>query len=278
VAATALDTLWTGGTFEPPTPIDIATIEVAIVNQLRSVINTIEIAHYPDRPESYRLTHRIGAALVRYDGAKYGPLLDTAAIVQQRRLGFEITVMTRDLGWSFGGQMDGTSPGAYAIIEAVRAALTGFQIPGCTKMFPQSEKFVERDKQGAVWIYTIAFALTTMAVEPSSTDASPLFIKGAVLEEGGITSTVVEALFTFDSDGQIDLPQGNVTQLTISNPESGTAYRVGTDYSLDAVNGIICRNPEGSIAGGASVEIAYCYSDTVIALASGGNVPTAPTN
>jgi Gp37 protein len=98
VAATILDTLGTGGSFAPPTPIDIATIEVAIVNQLQSVINTIEIIHYPDRPESYRLTHRIGAALVRYDGAKYGPLLDTAAIVQQRRLGFEITVMTRDLG------------------------------------------------------------------------------------------------------------------------------------------------------------------------------------
>ena len=73
-------------------------------------MNTIEISHYPDRPESYRLTHRIGAALVRYDGAKYGPLLDTAAIVQQRRLGFEVTVMTRDLGWSFGGEV-GHEPG-----------------------------------------------------------------------------------------------------------------------------------------------------------------------
>jgi hypothetical protein len=278
VAATTLDTLWTGGTFAPPTPIDIATIEVAIVTQLQAAINTIEITHYPDRPESYRLTHRIGAALVRYDGAKYGPLLDTAAIVQQRRLGFEVTVMTRDLGWSYGGQMDGTSPGAYAIIEAVRTALTGFQIPGCTKMFPQSEKFVERDKQGGVWVYTIAFALTTMAVEPSSIDDLPLFVRGAALEEGGMTSTVVEALFTFDSDDQINLPQGNITQLTISNPTSGTAYAVGTDYSLDAVNGIIIRNSTGSIAAGASVEVAYCYSDTVIALASGGNVPTAPTN
>jgi hypothetical protein len=145
-------------------------------------------------------------------------------------------------------------------------------------MFPVSEKFVELDKQGAVWVYTIAFALTTMAVESSSTADLPLFVRGAVLEEGGITSTAAEALFTFDGDDQIDLPQGNVTQLVISNPSSGAAYVLGTDYSLDAVNGIITRNTGGSIAASASVGIAYSYSDSIIALASGGNLPTAPTN
>jgi hypothetical protein len=244
LAATALDRLWTGGTFALPTPIDIATIEVAIVTQLQSVINTIEISHYPDRPESYRLTHRIGAALVRYDGAKYGPLLDTAAIVQQRRLGFQVIVMTRDLGWSYGGQTDGTSPGAYAIIEAVRAALTGFQIPGCTKMFPESEKFVERDKQGAVWVYTIAFALTTMAVEPSSAESLPLFVRGAALEEGGMTASVVEGSFTFDSDDQINLPQGEVGM-----PREEIAARIGPALRAVGLAGFDDRDPT-SLSGG----------------------------
>ncbi len=47
-----LDAPWNGVVFTPPTAIDIATIEDAIVNRMRSQINSIEIAHYPDRPES----------------------------------------------------------------------------------------------------------------------------------------------------------------------------------------------------------------------------------
>ena len=75
-------------------------------------------------------------------------------------------------------------------------------------MFPLNEKFVERDKQGGVWVYAIAFALTTVAVEASSADNFPLFIKGIALEEGGLTSTIVgPTLFTFASDDQIFLPR-----------------------------------------------------------------------
>ncbi len=70
-----LDAPWNGVVFTPQTAIDIATIENAIVNRLSSQISSIEIAHYPDRPETWRLTHRVGAALVRYNGARYGELL-----------------------------------------------------------------------------------------------------------------------------------------------------------------------------------------------------------
>ncbi len=120
-----LDAPWNGMVFTPPTAIDIAKIEDAILGRLSSQIDSIEIAHYPDRPETWRLTHRVGAALVMYKGAQYGELLDTAAIIQERKLEFEIAIMMRDLGWAVGGDPSGPSPGAYAIIEAVRTALTG---------------------------------------------------------------------------------------------------------------------------------------------------------
>ena len=168
-----LDAPWNGVVFAPPTPIDIATIEDAIVTQLRSQISSIEIAHYPDRPETWRMTHRIGAALVMYKGAEYGELLDTAAIIQERKLEFEVSVMMRDLGWAVGGDAAGPSPGAYAIIEAIRAALTGYQVPGCRKMYPVREKFIKRDKQGGVWTYSSTFALSTVAVEGSPTGEFP---------------------------------------------------------------------------------------------------------
>src|ERR1700687_5880694 len=173
-----LDAPWAGAIFAPPTPTDIATIEAAIVGQLRSQISSIEIAHYPAQPATWRLNHRLGAPQVIYKGAQYGDLLDTAAVIQERKLEFEVAVMMRDLGWAVGSPASGPSPGAYAIIESVRGALTGFQIPGCRKMYPLREKFLKRDKQGGVWTYASTFAVTTMALEGSRTEAFPLFITG----------------------------------------------------------------------------------------------------
>ena len=145
-----------------------------------------------------------------YKGAQYGELLDTAAIIQERKLEFEISVMMRDLGWAVGGDASGPSPGAYAIIEGIRTALTGYEVPGCRKMYPVREKFVKRDKQGGVWTYSSTFALSTVAVEASQPDNFPLFIKGIALEEGGQTSVTVGAVCVhvqFESAGSASAGQ-----------------------------------------------------------------------
>ncbi|HUY28612.1 MAG TPA: Gp37 family protein [Candidatus Binataceae bacterium] len=263
--AAMLDGPWGGTNFTPPTAIDIATIESAIVAQLQAQVGGIEIAHYPDRPESYRLVHRVGAALVQYLGAKYGAMLDTAVIIQQRVMEFGVTVMMRDLGWNYGAEADGPSPGAYSILEAIRAALTGFRIPGCRKIYPRAERFVERDKQGGVWVYMISFALATVAVEPSSTENYPLLIRGVAMEEGGQTQvTLAPAAFTFNSAGQILLPNGNLSAVVVTALD-GAVLVQGTDYSLDAVNGIVTALAGGAIAAGATVGIAYSYADYVTA-------------
>jgi len=268
-----LDAPWNGMVFTPPTAIDIATIEDAIVNQLRSQINSIEIAHYPDRPESWRLTHRVGAALVMYKGAQYGELVDTAAIIQERKLEFEIAIMMRDLGWAVGGDPSGPSPGAYAIIESIRTALTGYRIAGCRKMYPVRENFVKRDKQGGVWTYASTFALSTVAVEASQPEGFPLFIKGIALEEGGETSiTVGAAAYTFGSNLQVQLPQGNVFAVSVTGP-GGAALIQGTDFSVDRVGGIVTAIPGGAISAGETVQIAYSYAEEVIAT-TGQSGPT----
>ena len=269
-----LDGPWNGVIFTPPTAIDIATIEDAIVNQLRSQISSIEIAHYPDRPESWRMTHRVGAALVMYKGAQYGELLDTAATIQERKLEFEISVMMRDLGWAVGGDPSGPSPGAYTIIEAIRTALSGYQIPGCRKMYAVNEKFVKRDKQGGVWTYSSVFALSTVAVEASQPDNFPLFIKGIALEEGGeSTITVGASSYTFNSSLQIQLPQGNVFAVSITAPGGGALIQ-GTDFSVDRANGIVTAISGGAIFAGETVQIAYAYAEEAIAVTG----QSAPTN
>lgn len=279
MGAVVLDSPWAGQNFTPPTPLDVETIETAIVNRLSAQIGTIEIAHFPDRPEAYRMTHRIGAALVRYEGAEYERIIDTAAIVQERTLKFEVTVIMRDLGWTLGSATGGTTPGAYAMIEAIRAALTGFQVPGCDKTYPLRERFIKRDKQGGVWIYAITFALRTASVEPSTPDNYPLLAVATAQEQGGITTvSIAPAPYTFDPNGQIQLPSGNLLAVLITNPANGALYVNGSDYIVDAVSGIITRVTSGTIAAGATVDVAYTCAEAVKALASGGSAPTAPAN
>ncbi len=48
---------------------------------------------------------------------------------------------------------------------------------------------------------------------------------------------------------------------------------LGTDYSLDAVNGIITALAGGAISAGETVQIGYTFADQVIA-AAGDTVPT----
>jgi hypothetical protein len=274
-----LDSAWAGQIFTPPTPLDIATIESAIVAQLRAQVNAIEIAQFPDKPAAYRLTHRIGAALVAWRGTTYGALIDTAAIVQACRLEFEVTLLVRDLGWSFGGDPSGPNPGAYALLEAIRAALTGWRLPGCRKMFPLREQFLGRDPQGGLWTWSALYALETMALEASTQDNFPLFIKGTALEHGGQTVSVgAPAAYTFNAQNLIQLPVGNIANLVVTPTGGGNPYLAGIDYTLDAVNGIISLAAGGAIAPDATVNVSYSYSDTVTVVAGGSSSPTAPTN
>jgi hypothetical protein len=260
-----LDAPWVGQQFSPPTPIDIATIETAIVARLRTMVTAIEIAHFPDSPKSYRLTHRIGAALVVYRGSEYGKIEDTASIIQERKMEFDVTVLVRDLGWSVGGSPGATSPGAYAILETIRAALTGYQVPGARKIYMVREKFVERDADGGVWMYLLTIALSTMAIEPPTTENFPLFIKGVAIDTAGeSTVTIGTTQFTFNSEDQIQLPNLNILTLSVSTL-SGSEFVLGTDFSLDPTNGIVTRITSGGISSGASVNIAWSYADAIVA-------------
>jgi len=269
-----LDVPWVGQQFSPPTPIDIATIEAAIVARLRSVVASIEIVHFPDAPKNYRLTHRIGAALVVYRGSDYGPVLDTGSIIQERKMEFDITVLVRDLGWAVGGPPGAASPGAYAILETIRAALIGYCVLGAKKTYLIREKFVERDTQGGVWVYLLSVAVVTIAVEAPITEEFPLFIKGVASETNG-ESTVVEGAtqFTFNSQDQIQLPNANILTLSVSTL-GGSAFSSGIDFTLDPINGIVTRVTTGGITGNATVNIAWSYADQVIAIA-GETAPLA---
>ena len=87
-----------------------------------------------------------------------------------------------------------------------------------------------------------------------------------------------QAAYTFNSQGVIQLPVGNVANLVATPAGGGNPYIAGTDYTLDAVNGIITQTAGGTIPSGATVNVVYTYSETVTAVADGSSSPTAPTN
>jgi Gp37 protein len=277
-----LDSPWGGETFSPATALDIASIEAAIVAQLAAAIgNIVEVTHFPDRPEAYEMRHRIGVVMVIYNGSEYGKVLDIGNVAQERTLEFSFGIRIRDLGWAFGGPPSGTSPGAYQVLEGIRVALTGFQPnTGCTKMRPVRERFLDRDRQGGVWVYEMIFATRTVAVESYQAPPFPLFTIGTAQEEGGVTViNAGMALLSFSgSPGAIVLGHGNVSAVAVESADLSISYSAGTDYSVDTVNGIIDRIASGAIPSNAIVAVSYRYSEITTALASGGSVPFAPSN
>jgi len=278
--AAILDTPWAGTTYSPATPLDIATLEATIVTRLAGALgNLIEVAHYPNNPDTYRLTHRVGAALVQYIGAEYAVPKEVALIVQERTLEFAVVVMMRDLGWAYGGPPSGTSPGAYQMLEAVRVALAGYRLVpdlAATKLRPIRERFVKRED--GIWHYAIHFTTRTLAVENYVAPAFPLFTVGLALEEGGLTTRVATtANYLFNGSGTINLPKQNLSGVTVASL-TGQLYALGVDYVVDTVNGIITWLPSGAIPAGATLTISYNYADVVEAVATGGSAPFNPTN
>jgi hypothetical protein len=278
---------WTGESYNPALPLALATIEAAMVNQLRRFLlgalgpQMIEVVHFPDRPEAYELRHRIGVATVKYAGSTYATINDIGHVVQERELLWDVGLRIRDLGWALGGPASATSPGAYQIIELTRMALLGFRpAKGCTQMRAVHDRFLDRDKQGGVWTYEFRFGMRTVAVASYQPLNAPLFLKGTALEESGQTPIQVGiALLTFTgSPGSITLGQQNISTLMVKSPNLATTYLQNTDYSSDNVNGIISRITTGNIPAAATVAVSYAYSDAVTALAGGGTVPLAPNN
>jgi hypothetical protein len=276
--AIILDTPWAGTAFNPASPVDIVTVADALVNRLNSTIgNVVEVAHFPDNPATYRLTHRVGAALVRYTGASYSSPSDISLMMQERTLEFSVALMVRDLGWAFGGP-NTITPGAYQLLEAIRVALAGFHPVPDTAVTPLRalhEKFVKHED--GVWHYTISFSTRTVAVADYQTPGYPLFTLGLALDTNAQTTrSVSPANYTFSS-GSITLANRNITALTLASV-SGHLYMSNLDYLLNNVNGTITWLVTGTIPAGATVVIAYSYAEIVEASAAGGSSPFYPSN
>jgi hypothetical protein len=145
----------------------------AVIGRLQLRVPDLVTEDFPDDPEEYRLNHPIGALLVRYHGSKYGKLLDSGIVAQERALAVEVTVVGRSLNGSVG---------VCGYLEAVRLALTGYQPDAFSKLSPLGDEFISQG--GGEWRYAIDFATTTMAIEVEEPDTSVLATK--ITFTGGI--------------------------------------------------------------------------------------------
>lgn len=135
-------------------PTTIGEAERAIHDRLRRRVPTLAVESFPDDPEAYQLKHKVGALLVGYAGAKYGPVRDIDATAQERLLSFTIVVIARSLT---------SHDSATLYMEAVRLALAGYRIPGFGKIAMGGEQFL--GAKGGQWMFGVTVRLTTMSVE-----------------------------------------------------------------------------------------------------------------
>ncbi len=76
--------------------------------------------------------------------------------------------------------------------------------------------------------------------------------------------TSVAATFPFNAQGAINLGHMGVSSVLVTSDPAGTTYAAETDYTLDAVNGVITIIPTtsgGHIASGATVLVSFNYAD-----------------
>lgn len=79
----------------------------------------------------------------------------------------------------------------------------------------------------------------------------------------GYYRTTVESK-TFDLNGQVLLTNGSLissAKIQVAST-TGTVYALGSDYTVSLANGVITRNPLGSITSGETVVVTYEYSVT----------------
>lgn len=147
----------------------------AIVQRLGTAVPALQVEAFPDNPETYRLYHPKGAALVIYGGSQYGEPQAVDILVQERRAEFDVTLLLRNLRGP---------EGANAHLDAIRLALTGHKlVGGGSKLRPVHDRFVSHDN--GIWRFEVTFAATIPAIEMAPEELGPAITKLTFTGEDG---------------------------------------------------------------------------------------------
>lgn len=141
-------------------------ILASVREKLRQDLPSVEVDLFPDNPATYRFIHAVGAVLIGYQGSDYEMTDDTHAIVQTRKLTFSLTVFGRGVHHD---------KGAIALLDKVRAVITGFRPKHCNKIHLVSERYLHQD--GGAWQYELKVRTETQSVEVCQPDNRPKLVQ-----------------------------------------------------------------------------------------------------
>ncbi|KKP40307.1 MAG: hypothetical protein UR30_C0005G0088 [Candidatus Peregrinibacteria bacterium GW2011_GWC2_33_13] len=132
----------------------INEIENQIIERIKSQIQDLHIEGFPEKPSEFKLTHAKGAILIHYQGGNYSESKSLGYIIQDKKLEFSVTIVTKNLR---------SHEGSYFYLDKVRQILTGYRPANCSKMQPVKEEFISENN--GIWQYSINFSLTTPTIE-----------------------------------------------------------------------------------------------------------------
>lgn len=101
---------------------------------------------------------------------------------------------------------------------------------------------------------------------PAALDAihdhgSGLVVMVNVFDPAVHKTSVAAADHVLAADDTVTLPHDGLSAVVVQNQAGDTTYVLDTDYSLDAIEGVVTRLDGGAIAAGATLSIAYDHAD-----------------
>lgn len=121
--------------------------ENLILARLQAQITGIQIESFPEKAAEYNLKHPVGAILLHYSGARFNKNEGAWHVVQHTELKWGITLIVRNLR---------TQTGAYAYLDAIRTALTGYRPYNNHEMlYPIAENFLSNEDN--LWVFAVDF-------------------------------------------------------------------------------------------------------------------------
>ena len=274
-------TAWTGRTISPAAAQDVGTIQGQIAAELSSYFSgaalTIPVYVFPDFDlDTWWNSTAIAFVVISYNATRFGKPISTDTMVQERTISFDLHVEARQTAWALTG-----AGSVYALIDAIEAALTGFQPVGCRNAYFVHEGFREQKSEGQLWLYDMRLEVPTLKLKTEPTYALANLVRArayAAAQAVARGAPVVAGTYSF-AGGTLTLPgPAPVVVGAVYAANGTTLFRELVDWTCDGTTGVVTAVAGGSIAADAQVQIAWAPADTITALASGGSSPTYPTN
>lgn len=156
----------------------IREIEEAIVARLAGSLEKLHVAAFPDRPDAFKMSNPNGAVLVAYGREVYSKPRDLSLVVQDRRIEWDISILTRNLR---------SHVGAYDVLDAVRMVLTGWRALGASKLMPVRAEFI--DQSQGVWTHMLTMTHSIPTVECHEEEDLPALKRVNTADDFGTTDT-----------------------------------------------------------------------------------------